>query len=142
MDLDADLGGEAACWLHLVEEPVHDIVDRVDVADLVRTFYRHVAMDDVLGPVFHAAHVDWSEHVPKLTDFWAWVLLGEPGYDGTPLRAHEPIHARMPFRDAHYERWLDLFETTVDELFAGEKAQEAKRRARTFARALRRVLDG
>jgi hemoglobin len=99
-------------------------------------------MDDVLGPVFHAAGVDWSEHVPKLTDFWAWALLGEPGYEGTPLRAHESIHARVPFRDVHYERWLDLFETTVDELFAGPNAQAAKRRARTFARALRRLLDG
>jgi hemoglobin len=92
--------------------------------------------------VFHAARVDWSVHFPKLVDFWAWQLLGERGYEGNPLRAHEPAHARTPFRPEHYARWLDLFEATVDEHFEGERAEAAKQRARRMAQALARLLAG
>jgi hemoglobin len=121
---------------------VHDIGTRDDVELLVRSFYREVAMDDLLGPIFHAAAVDWAAHVPKLVDFWVWQLLGEPGYDGNPLLAHAPVHAATPFRPEHYQRLLDLFEGTLGELFAGPIADLAVRRARKMAVALRRLLAG
>ena len=119
-----------------------DITSRNDVDVLVRAFYRQVAMDDVLGPVFEAVPVDWSVHIPKLVDFWAWQLLGVPGYEGNPLLAHTPVHASTPFRPAHYERWLELFETTVVDLFEGPVADVAVHRARKMAAALARLLDG
>jgi hemoglobin len=118
-----------------------DIRDRSDVARLVVAFYRAAAMDDLLGPVFEAAHVDWSVHTAKLTDFWAWQLLGQPADERNPLLAHQSAHARTPFTEQHYERWLDLFETTVDELFAGSTAAAAKRRGWRMAKAMRRLLD-
>jgi hypothetical protein len=83
-----------------------------------------------------------SPDIPKLTDFWAWQLLGEPAYERNPLRAHQPVHARTPFGEVHYLRWLELFETTVNELFAGPVAELAKGRARRMATAMRRLLDG
>ena len=119
-----------------------DIETRADVERLVRDFYRAAAMDDLLGPVFAAAHVDWPHHIATLTDFWAWQLFGERGYAGNPLRAHEPVHARTPFTPAHYDRWLSLFVETVDERFAGPVAELAQDRARKMARALQRLLDG
>jgi hemoglobin len=118
-----------------------DLDRRERLARLVRDFYRQVAMDDLLGPVFARAGVDWSVHVPKLIDFWAWQLLGEPGYQGQPLRAHEPVHARDPFGPEMYERWLELFEGTVDAGFAGPGAERAKSRARRMAAALTRILE-
>lgn len=120
----------------------HDLADRADVERLVRTFYRAAAMDDVLGPVFAAARVDWPEHISKLTDFWMWQLFGARGYEGNPLRAHAPVHARTPFGPEHYARWLALFTETVDELFAGPVADAAKDRARRMAHALERLLHG
>jgi hemoglobin len=137
-----DEGGEPACWAHLFPGPRHDIVDRDDVQWLVVEFYRAAAMDDLLGPIFEAAHVDWSVHIPKLVDFWSWQLFGEPRYEGNPLRAHEPSHARTPFRREHYERWLELFGETVDTAFEGATADFAKERAHRMARALRRLLAG
>jgi hemoglobin len=117
-----------------------DSVERID--DMVRAFYRHVAVDGLLGPVFAHAEVDWASHVPNLCDFWAWQLLGVRGYEGSPLRAHAPAHAHTPFTPELYGRWLELFEATVDAGYAGPVAAAAKQRARRMARAMRRVLDG
>jgi hemoglobin len=99
-------------------------------------------MDDMLGPVFEAAHVNWNAHVATLIDFWAWQLLGQPGYDGQPLRAHEPVHARTPLSHAHYERWVGLFCDTIDISFQGPHAEIAKGRGRKMAAAMERLLAG
>jgi hemoglobin len=115
---------------------------RAQIDALVRAFYRDVATDDLLGPIFDGMGVDWPSHVDKLSDFWAWQLLGEPGYRGNPLRAHEPVHACYGFRPEHYERWLTMFTELVDEHLSGSLAEAAKVRSAKMARALRRLLDG
>ena len=119
-----------------------ELRSRDDVERLVRSFYRDAAMDDLLGPVFAAAGVDWPSHIDRLTDFWCWQLLGESSYAGNPLRAHLPVHGRTPFTDAHFERWLELFTATVDHHFRGPTADVAKSRATKMATALRRLLAG
>lgn len=139
---DCDEGGEAPCWAHLFDEEPPDIVDRLDVERFVRDFYRQAAMDEVLGPVFEAVHVRWDAHIATLIDFWSWQLFGERGYEGNPLRAHAPAHARTPFADVHYERWLELFMSTIDSSFAGPTAELAKARARKMAAAMQRLLSG
>jgi hemoglobin len=35
----------------------------------------------------------------------------------------------MPLKKEHFDRWIELFNETVDALFSGEKAQLAKERA-------------
>ncbi len=47
-----------------------------------------------------------------------------------------------PFTDAHFTRWLALFEETVDEHFEGPVAELARGRAAKMARALARLLRG
>jgi hemoglobin len=135
-----DLGGDPACWSHLGER--RDLATRADVTALVTAFYRAAAVDDVLGPVFAAAHVDWPHHLGTVTDFWVWQLLGVRGYSGNPLLAHRPAHERTPFTDEHFARWLELFRETVDEHFEGPVAEVAKARAARMARALQRLLCG
>lgn len=135
-------GGDPPCWSHLVEDSRDDISDRFDIELLVRNFYRDAAMDDLLGPVFEAAQVNWNAHIETLTDFWAWQLLGEARYQGQPLRAHEPVHARTPLSHDMYERWLELFCDTVDTSFQGPRAEVAKVRGRKMAAAMERLLSG
>src|SRR5262245_59623598 len=113
-----------------------EIADRYDGDLLVRRFYQAVIPDATLGPIFHDMGVDWSVHIPKLVDFWAGRLLGEPGYVGNPVGAHQPVLDRCPFGSRELARWLELWEETIDELFVGDVAELAKERAYLAAEAI------
>jgi hemoglobin len=76
-----------------------------------------------------------------LIEFWSWQLFGVPGYEGQPLLAHRALQAATPFRPEHYERWLEVFDDTIDERFTGPTAEMAKARARKMAAAMRRLLS-
>jgi hemoglobin len=112
-----------------------DLCERDDVAEMVKRFYRDVAQDDLLGPMFNeVARVDWSEHLPKLTAFWCRALFGTSGYSGNPFRAHQLVHSQRAFTPAHFERWLDLFCETVDLGWVGANAEKVKTLARNVGR--------
>ena len=120
-----------------------DLDSRTQIHDLVVTFYRDVAADDLLGPVFiDVAEVDWSEHIPKLIDFWCRVLLGHPGYDGFILGAHQDVHAVQAFEPELFDRWHLLFTEAVDERWQGPLAEAAKDHARRILAVLARRLLG
>lgn len=101
-----------------------------DIKLLVDTFYTRIQADTLLGPVFNDVIQDnWAVHLEKMYRFWQTVLLGEHTYFGSPF----PPHARLPVSQEHFETWMALFTKTVDELFTGEKAEEAKWRAAKMA---------
>ena len=75
-----------------------DVQTRDDVERLVRSFYRDAAMDDLLGPIFAAAGVDWPSHINRLTDLWCWQLLGE-----NRLQLHSRSY-RLVRRHEHRQR--------------------------------------
>jgi hemoglobin len=120
-----------------------DLETRSQIHDLVIRFYREVAFDDLLGPVFgEVAEVDWSTHIPKLIDYWCRVLLRQPGYDGYILHAHQEVHEIERFQPELFDRWYLLFVETVDEGWRGPIAENAKAHAARIAAVLaRRLLD-
>ena len=105
----------------------NDINTRTDIEKLVNDFYDKVQRDQLLGPVF--SHVDWAHHLPIMYDFWSSILLGDQSYRGNPLQKHLPL----PIEGKHFDQWLKLFTETVNENFAGEKAEEVKMRAESIA---------
>jgi hemoglobin len=48
----------------------------------------------------------------------------------------------LDLKPAHFKKWLELFNTTVDEMFSGPNAGEAKHRASTIARVFQYKLTG
>ena len=113
-----------------------DIRDRADCERLVRAFYARALSDPVIGFIFvDVARLDLEAHIPRITSFWETVLLGARSYGGGAFRPHAALHARVRLRRAHFERWLVLWRTTVDELFAGERAELAKAHAERVAAA-------
>ena len=107
-----------------------DILNIEDVKNLVDTFYGKVRSDLLLAPIFNERIRDnWPVHLEKMYRFWQTVLLNEHTYPGSPF----PPHASLPIDHRHFQAWLGLFRETVDELFSGEKAKEAKWRADKMA---------
>jgi hemoglobin len=119
-----------------------DIEDRADCERLVRAFYGRALTDPIIGWIFvDVAQLDLEAHVPTITSFWETILLGTQSYSGGAFRPHAELNARAPLRAAHFERWLVLWRTTVDELFAGERAELAKAHATRVARAFHARLQ-
>jgi hemoglobin len=111
-------------------EPKADIQTEDDIRKLVVSFYGKVNKDDLLSPVFNdVANVNWEEHLPHLCRFWSTLLFRTMTFQGQPL----PKHMALPVEKEHFTRWISLFVKTVDELFAGPKAEEAKGYARSIA---------
>ncbi|WP_299249677.1 group III truncated hemoglobin [uncultured Cytophaga sp.] len=107
-----------------------EIINLADIKLLVDDFYDKVKIDPLLGPVFNGVLKDhWPEHMEKLYRFWQTILLEEHTYHGSPFVPH----AQLPIEKKHFDRWIKLFEETVDDHFIGEKATEAKWRANKMA---------
>jgi hemoglobin len=120
----------------------HDIEDRADCERLVRTFYGRALTDPVIGFIFvDVARLDLEEHVPRITSFWETILLGAQSYGGGAFRPHAVLNMKVRLRAGHFERWLWLWRTTVDELFVGERAELAKTHADRVARAFHARLQ-
>lgn len=103
-----------------------DIQTKEDIVHLVDMFYQKVLADPLLSP--HFAHINFPEHQPKMVQFWSFVLLGEAGYTTNVFDKHRDLKIDK----THFDRWLMLFDETVDSLFSGEKANDAKFRAKTI----------
>ncbi|WP_300486048.1 group III truncated hemoglobin [Flavobacterium sp.] len=109
---------------------MNDISTFEDVQALVDTFYGKVQQDDYIGPIFNSKIQDrWPEHLAKMYRFWESILLDNHTYSGRPF----PPHAFLPVDATHFNRWLTLFTATVDSLFVGPIAEEAKERAAKMA---------
>lgn len=118
-----------------------DIADRADCERLVRAFYERAFEDDRLGPIFvDVARLDLDTHVPRITSFWETVLLGARSYGGGAFVPHYELDQQTPLTADLFDRWVSLWTTTVDELFAGPVADDAKRRARLVASAFAQRL--
>ena len=120
-----------------------DIETREDCEQLVRAFYSRAFEDPVIGWIFtDVAHLDLEEHVPQITSFWETILLGAQSYGGGAFGKHADLNAKAELKAAHFERWLVLWHATVDELFAGPRAELAKTHASRVAHAFHRRLQG
>ncbi len=109
-----------------------DIQNREDVFLLVSEFYKKVRIDSVLGPFFNTVISDWDVHIQRLTTFWESSLFLKTRYIGNPLQAHIKVDKdnKNSITELHFGLCLNLWYQTIDELFEGDYAENAKRRAR------------
>jgi hemoglobin len=107
-----------------------DIARLEDIKILVDTFYGQVQRDDLIGPIFNGKIGDrWPEHLEKMYRFWQTILLEQHTYSGSPF----PPHKHLSIDKVHFDRWMEIFTETVDILFTGAIAEEAKLRAKNMA---------
>jgi hemoglobin len=114
-----------------------DISGRAEIELLVNTFYNRVKADELLGLIFtRIAQTNWETHLPKMYAFWETVLFRSGGYTGNPIAAHARFVPQTEMGRAQFDRWLSLFRSTVDELFAGAKAAHIKSCAEDMANVI------
>jgi hemoglobin len=119
-----------------------DIRDRADIARLVERFYRWAFADPELGPIFtDIAHMDLKAHMPIICDFWETVLFQAGTYRRNAFDAHRNLNAHVPLTPMLFQRWFDLWEATVDELFEGPIATLAKVQAFRIGGSIQRRLE-
>lgn len=120
-----------------------DIRFRSDIEQLIDNFYDKVKADPVIGYIFNdIAKVNWAKHLPVMCDFWEFLLLQGKNYQGNPIQKHFDLHAQHPITAAHFDRWLLLFQSAVDDLFAGPVADDAKFRAMVIAETWKPKFSG
>ncbi len=107
-----------------------DITTIEDIKLLVNTFYAKVQKDDLIGPIFNEKiQGRWPEHLETMYKFWQTILLEQHSYSGSPF----PPHKHLPVDQSHFNRWIEIFTKTVDSLFIGILAEEAKMRGVNMA---------
>jgi hemoglobin len=108
-------------------------IDEAMIEALVARFYAKVRGDAVLGPVFAAKITDWGPHLKRMCEFWSSVALLTGRYHGQPM----PKHLSLPIDEAHFARWLGLFQETLDETCPPAARVHFMDRARRIAESFR-----
>lgn len=111
-----------------------DIQSRMDIELLMTEFYEKVKKDDTIGYIFNEiARVNWGHHIPIICDFWETLLLDATSYKNNAMAVHYALNRKEPLEERHFQRWLQLFSETVDDLFSGKVADMAKKKAKSIA---------
>jgi hemoglobin len=111
-----------------------DLDSRENIEAFVELFYKRVLADAQLAPIFlDVAAIDLAVHLPHIKDYWCKLLLGEKGYRRHTMNIHRQLHGRQPLQPGDFQRWLALFNATLDENFAGEGTERARRVATAIA---------
>ena len=111
-----------------------DIESRKDIELFLNVFYTKVFSDDLISHFFtEVVPLNLEEHLPVIADFWESVLLDGKGYRKNVMEIHKNISQKSKIEKEHFDRWVNIFSETVDELFEGSKATLVKQRASSIA---------
>jgi len=111
-----------------------DIKDRKDIELLINSFYDKVKQDTIIGFFFtEVVQVNWEKHLPIMYDFWENIVFQTGSYNGNPMDKHLELNKKSLITMEHFQRWVLLFNETVEELFSGAKAEFIKQRALSIA---------
>ena len=116
-----------------------DIETREDLEFLLNEFYKTAVVDSEIG--HHFVELDLAAHLPVIVNFWEKALFGKPIYFGNPLVVHQTLHKKSPLELEHFQRWFEIFSQTIDKLFDGKRAEDAKLRAKMIAHSLNQNLN-
>ena len=70
----------------------NDITTYEDCLLLIRKFYDKLPTDDTIAHFF--VDLDLEEHIPRVADFWAFLLIDKPGYNNNMMTAHAKLELK------------------------------------------------
>lgn len=108
------------------------------IKQLVTHFYQSVQQDELLGPIFNdVAKVDWEQHIPLLCQFWNSVMLKTNEYHGGAYMKHVLLGKQAEVGEAHFKRWLTLFQEEAEKHLPAAAAAEIVQRAGLIGKSLK-----
>lgn len=121
---------------HLPDIKTHD-----DLKLIVTRFYESLLVDPIIGFFFtDVVKLDLQKHIPKITAFWAFQLLGDKGYRGNVFEVHQQLHLKAAMTADHFHRWVFLLHQTIDASFAGPRTEAMKLKAAMIAKKMAQAL--
>ncbi|CAO1651000.1 group III truncated hemoglobin [Parasphingorhabdus sp. NYA22] len=101
-------------------------IDDALISNLVETFYGAIRSDALLGPIFQSHVADWTPHLARMKDFWASVTLESGRFRGNPMLKHIAVGG---LDNLHFDRWLVLWNQTLDDIAPNDAAAQVFREA-------------
>ncbi len=114
-------------------------IDAAMIRRLVHGFYAKVRADPILSPIF-AAHIPnarWPTHLERMCAFWSSVALASGEYQGRPMQAHQPLDVQA----SDFDRWLEVFRATAQDLTPPAAADHFIERAERIAMSLEAGIE-
>ena len=113
-----------------------DIQTESDIALWQKAFYEALLNDPITVPKF--AHLNLTEHMPKIEQFWAFILLDKAGYTTNVFQQH----THLQLEAIQFEHWLQHFIHTTNQMFEGPNANTAIERVKLLASTFMYKLHG
>lgn len=118
--------------------PPRVAVTAEDIERVVVRFYARARVHKVLRPIFVAHITDWPVHEAKIMRFWRNAILGEGGYEGSPMLAHRRAG---DVQGGHFPVWLELFDTILHETLPPLPAAQWSALAHRIGQGLRQGVE-
>lgn len=107
-----------------------DIQSKDDIKFLIDHFYKKILVDKTIGHFFtEVVKIQMDHHMPIMYNFWESALLDSNSYKGNPILKHIAIDKIAKLEDVHFNAWISEWNLSVDELFIGPIADQAKQKA-------------
>ncbi len=118
-----------------------DILTKADIKTVIDVFYKSVKTDEVIGFFFsEIIPVDWEKHSEQMCSFWENVLFFTGDYEGNPIVTHRHINEKYATNLEHFERWIMLFDITIDALYKGPNAEKMKQHSKAIASVMMKKI--
>ena len=111
-----------------------DLSSASQIEHFVDRFYARLLHDPQLAPIFlEVAQIDLNTHLPLIKSYWCKLLLGDRTYRRHTMNIHRELHGKQPLQAADFQRWLAMFNATLDDGFFGQQTERARRVAAAIA---------
>ncbi|MDE6886027.1 MAG: group III truncated hemoglobin [Helicobacteraceae bacterium] len=120
----------------------YDEINSQSIDKLMDIFYNKIRADkSELGEIFNnkvgRSDDAWVVHKAKIARFWRSMLLGEPCYDGQPMKAHIDL---PPFPKELFNTWLEIFYESLDLVFNEKPRNFIFQRAEGIAKRFKYMI--
>lgn len=117
---------------------MNDIQTREDLHLLMSEFYKKLLADSKINYLFtEVAKIDLAPHLLELVDFWEQILFDTGSFQKNVMQIHLDLNQQSKLSQEHFAIWLQHFNTSIDENFAGQTAENMKTRALSIATVMK-----